>query len=87
MRKAKIGTDNSWPSWRHSPDGTQSQIFQCEADVPAGWTKKPGTPEPEFIPASPLYHDRERLIEELLAKGIDIGPQWGVAHMKKVLDT
>lgn len=28
----------TWPAWFNSPDGTQSQIFNDESEVPRGWT-------------------------------------------------
>lgn len=33
-----------WPAWRYGPGGA-SQIFENEADVPAGWTDHPSKAE------------------------------------------
>lgn len=52
-----------------------------------GWTKKPGEIMEPFAPRVSEVLDRDALIEALLDKDIDIGPTWGVAHMKKVLDS
>lgn len=74
---------NGWPSWRYGPNG-ESGIFQSPSDVPFGWTSKPGQ---VFSPldAKPAL-DRDKLISDLLAKGIEPHPAWGIGHMKKVLD-
>lgn len=86
MRRSRQVIDRSWPGWRYGPNG-ESAIFQCEADVPEGWTRKAGIPEEVFSRPTSAVLNRDDLIEELLAKGIDIGPTWGVAQMKKVLDS
>lgn len=86
MRKRKELPDWRWPSWRYGPGG-QSAIFQTQEDVPDGWTKKPGEAEEEIIARSPVYYDRLALVAELTQRGISIDPRWGVAHMKKVLDS
>lgn len=87
MRRSRQVIDRSWPSWRYGPNG-ESAIFNSEPEVPVGWTKKPGdTPDEIYVPrATPEPVDREELIAELFARGIDIGPTWGIAHMKKVLN-
>lgn len=84
MRWSRIAIDRSWPGWRYGTDG-KGAIFQCEADVPEGWTRKPGEPEEVFIPRAAVYHDQYELIAQLRDKGIEINPTWGVAHMHKVL--
>lgn len=28
----------AWPAWATSPDGSESRVFDSEAEVPAGWT-------------------------------------------------
>jgi hypothetical protein len=40
-----------WPSWRFGPNG-EAEVFEAEADVPAGWTDHPSkvTVEPEEAP-------------------------------------
>lgn len=35
-----VDTKVRWPAWRYGPDG-QSEIFQTEDDVPAGWKDHP----------------------------------------------
>lgn len=78
-------TKEYWPSWRYGPEG-QKGIFDCAEDVPAGWGRKPGELGP-VIPQAPVeVLDRDALIFELHSLAIDINPQWGVAHMKKVID-
>lgn len=84
MRR-RIVVDRSWPGWRYGPDG-EGAIFQCEADVPPGWTRRPGDQPEPFLPRAVTAYNREELILQLEAKGIEINPTWGVAHMKKVLD-
>lgn len=84
MRWSRIAIDRSWPGWRYGPDG-KGAIFQCESDVPEGWTRKPGKPEEVFVPREVVYHNQDSLIAQLQAKDIDIDPTWGVAHMYKVL--
>lgn len=27
----------AWPAWATSPDGSESRVFDSEAEVPAGW--------------------------------------------------
>jgi hypothetical protein len=83
MRRSRNKIDRSWPSWRYSPSG-EGKIFQSEAEVPIGWTKKPGE---VYVPtAGPLRLNKDELISQLKAKGIDINPIWGSAQLKKVLD-
>lgn len=46
-----------WPAWATGPDG-EKQIFNSEAEVPAGWThhgeKKAGKSAPAAPPAPPV---------------------------------
>lgn len=78
--------DRSWPGWRYGPDG-EAAIFQCEADVPLGWTRKPGEqPEPFTPKPAPEVLDVGELVLQLEQAGVEINPTWGVAHMKKVID-
>lgn len=86
MRRSRTAIDRSWPAWRYGPNGEKA-VFPCEAGVPMGWTKKPGEIMEPFAPRVSEVLDRDALIEALLDKDIDIGPTWGVAHMKKVLDS
>ena len=83
MRKKRSSGFTGWPSWRYGPNG-ESGIFQSEAEVPYGWTRKPGE---EFItrPSTEVL-DRDELMSRLKAKDIDIHPAWGTAHMKRMLD-
>lgn len=76
---------NGWPSWRYGPDG-QGAIFQSEAEVPWGWTVKPGKPELSRQEYTVAILDRTKLIDELTVMGIDIKPTWGTAHMKRIID-
>lgn len=86
MRTRKLQPDWRWPSWRYGPGG-QSAIYQCEADVPEGWTRKPDeAPEVFMARPEPVRLDRAVLIDELHRYDIEINPTWGVAQMKKVLD-
>lgn len=85
MRTRKVLPDWRWPSWRYGPNG-QSAIFKCEEDVPPGWTKKPGEQPEVFVQREYELLDKGKLWLELEAKGVEIDPTWGVAHMKKVLD-
>lgn len=71
-----------WPSWRYGPDG-EGAIFQSEAEVPEGWTRKPGdlyVPKP----TAPVL-DREDLIKQLVAKGVNPLPNWSKLYMKELL--
>ena len=81
MRRRNVN-DNSWPSWRYGPYG-ESAIFNSEAEVPHGWTKKPGE---IYIAPTNTQLDRDDLIKQLTEQGILIDPTWGRAQMKKVLD-
>lgn len=84
MRRTRQRVTWNWPSWRYSQTG-EAKIFQCEADVPPGWTKKPGE---VYVPvAGPVRYDRDDLISQLKSREIPIDPTWGVSHMKKVLDS
>lgn len=85
MRRLKRSLFNGWPSWRYGPDGVGA-IFQTEAEVPVGWTRKPGVPEVPYVHKGPTLYDRSKLIEELIDLGITPNPLWGNAHMKKVID-
>lgn len=71
-----------WPGWRYGPFGEKA-IFNSEAEVPHGWTRKPG--ELYVAPPSTML-DRENIIGQLETKGIEIDPTWGTAHMQKMLD-
>jgi hypothetical protein len=76
----------TWPSWRYGPEG-QSAIFQCAEDVPEGWTRKPDEQPEPFVPRRrPVVLNRDELIAELQAHGVEPDLSWGMAHMKKVLD-
>lgn len=71
-----------WPSWRYGPNG-EGAIFQSEAEVPLGWTRKPGdvyVPKPQ---AEVL--DRNTLVELLAAKGVTAAGNWSAAYMKELL--
>lgn len=84
MRRPKI--DRSWPAWRFNPITGDGEVFQCEEDVPEGWTGAPVELEIfEHTTFEPL--DQEAILAALIDKGVDIDPTWGVAHMKKVLDS
>jgi hypothetical protein len=83
MVRIRKVVDNNWPSWRYSPDG-EGAIFQCAADVPMGWTKKPGEPY-EAPPPTPKY-SREELITALQELGIVAKGDWSVAYMKELID-
>lgn len=86
MRKRKIQPDWRWPSWRYGPAG-QSAIFQCEEDIPEGWTRKPDEAPEIYVPRpAPIPLDKEKLVAELLQLGIPVHPLWCNAHMKKVID-
>lgn len=86
MRKRKEVPDWQWPSWRYGPGG-QAAIFQKAEDVPWDWTKKPGdAPEVPRVNVAPPALNRDALINQLIQIGIDIDPQWGMAHMKRIID-
>lgn len=72
----------SWPSWRYGPKG-QAEIFQTEKDVPIGWTKKAG--EIYIPPPPPEKLDKEQLIKDLEAQGVEVLGWWSAAKMKEVL--
>lgn len=72
----------SWPSWRYGPYG-EAEIFECEADVPYGWTKKPG--EVFEAPPQAEHHDRDQLISELAERGIIAPGHWSNSYMKELL--
>jgi hypothetical protein len=38
-----------WPSWRYGPNG-EADIFESEADVPAGWHDHPSKHETKSKP-------------------------------------
>lgn len=71
-----------WPSWRYGPNG-ESAVFKQEADVPFGWTRKPGD---IYVPNTSLSVDRDDVVGQLEALNVKIDPTWGKAHLKKVLD-
>lgn len=84
MRR-RVVIDRSWPSWRYGPNG-EAQIFQTEADVPRGWTRKPGVPEEPRPSRETVVLNRDELVATLQFRGVDISPLWGVAHMKRIID-
>lgn len=52
---------DTFPSFRYGPDGA-AQVFQCAADVPAGWVDHPsklkgGDPSAEVKGAAKFDHD------------------------------
>lgn len=73
---------NSWPAWFHAPNG-DSAIYQDQASVPNGWSRKKQTP---FIASPALSVDAEDTKKQLFDLGVWIDPRWGAAHLKKVLD-
>lgn len=73
-----------WPSWRYGPEG-QAEIFACEADVPEGWTRKPGEPEEPIDRPQVEHLDREKIIAQLLEKGIVADPRWAAVRLKDLL--
>lgn len=71
-----------WPSWRYGPDG-KGEVFLREADVPYGWTKKPGE---VFVPkAGTEALDRAALEQELRDQGIEPIGHWSARYMKELL--
>lgn len=72
-----------WPGWWYGPNG-EGKIFEAAHEVPLGWVNHLG--HTLFKPVEPIVLDKDDLIRELTAKGIEINPIWGNAHMKKVLD-
>lgn len=81
-RNSRFAPVRDWPSWRYGPNG-EAEIFKCEADVPYGWTKKPGE---IYQPPARNSLDRNQLTNLLLAKGIVARGNWSTAYMKEVLD-
>ena len=81
MRRRPEINSKSWPSWRYGPNG-EAAIFQTEAEVPHGWTRKPG----EIYEApQPIGHDRDQLIADLEAKGVEVLGHWSNSYMKELL--
>ncbi len=73
-RRARV----EWPAWRYGPDGEAEQ-FECEADVPEGWAKKP---QPQYEPPEPKPELCEvTAITKLQAAGIKVDPRWGKAKL------
>ncbi len=81
-RRSRDSTFSGWPSWRYGPFG-ESAIFNSEAEVPYGWTKKAGE---VYVPPESAFPDEATLVSQLEAQGITIDPTWGIAHMKRILD-
>ena len=77
--------NRDWPGWRYGPDG-EGAIFNRQEDVPEGWTRRPGIPEPTFIRPTTKTLSRGDLIAQLTEHGIEVNPLWGNAHMQKVLN-
>lgn len=85
MRRRGVQPNQEWPAWRYGPSG-ESAIFQSEEEVPNGWTKKPGIPDPEFVARAPVALNRDDLVAKLSEIGVEINPTWGNAHMKRIID-
>lgn len=86
MRRQRVVPGPIWPSWFYSPINEDCGIFSSQEMVPEGWTRKRGVPEPQIEAPTFVPLDKAALLDELLTRNIDINPQWGSAHMKKVVD-
>lgn len=86
MRRQRIAPGPIWPAWFYSPINEDCGIFSSEETVPEGWTRKRGVPEPVIEVHASVVLNKEDLRRALTGMGVDINPQWGSAHMKKVVD-
>lgn len=77
--------DFSWPSWRYGPKG-EAEIFKCEADIPEGWTRKPGVPEEPKAERPLVRLDRNALFKQLQDAGIIASSKWSTAYIKEIVD-
>ncbi len=73
-----------WPDLRYGPNG-ECKLFYAPEDVPHGWRQRPD--QPYVVEHAPIALTKEELIEQLQNKGVEIDPRWGLAHLKKVLDS
>ena len=88
---------DKFPGWRYGPKG-EAEIFQCEADVPKGWTDNPN----DFKKADDAEgngqsgdagagsdgdtaFDRDAAIAKLKAAGIKANGRWSDAHLQDEL--
>lgn len=84
-RRVKTPKGLIWPAWFYGPEG-ESVICKTEDEVPEGWARKAGRPEPTFEIATTVILDHDELVAELIARNIRIKPTWGDAHMKRIID-
>jgi hypothetical protein len=82
MRKTRARPSNEWPRWMYDPSG-EGQIFEKESDVPEGWVRTPGE---VYVKTGPVLYDHADLVRQAEAKGIEINPIWGSAHLKRMLN-
>lgn len=54
----------AWPAWATSPDGSESRVFDSEAEVPAGWTYPGGYVK---------YNNANKFSEPSNAGGVAVG--------------
>lgn len=85
-RRNKPDKGPVFPAWFYGPNEGECDVFNSPEDVPEGWGRKPGVPETIIVVQTTEILNRDELVAELKARGIDINPIWGDAHLKRIVD-
>lgn len=85
-RRPRVEPGPIWPAWFYGPTEGEQGVFHKQDDVPQGWSRKRGEPDPIFERPATQVLNKEELWAKLAELGVDTVPTWGNAQMKKVID-